>query len=111
MISFQLLCSDPELLPFNESGIAVVNVQDKKICVTKFQDQWYAFSPKCPHASGHLDKGFVDATGSIVCPVHRYRFSLKNGRDSNGEGYYLKTYKLEQRGTALYVGIQSVNLL
>ncbi len=111
MTSYHLLTPDPELLSFNASGIAVVHVQDKKICITRYNDQWFAFSARCPHASGHMDEGFVDAAGNIVCPVHRYRFSLKSGRDINGEGYHLKTYKLELRGTALYVGLQSFNLL
>ena|SRR5688572_12882648 len=111
MTSYHLLTPDPELLSFNASGIAVVHVQDKKICITRYNDQWFAFSATCPHASGHMDQGFVDAAGNIVCPVHRYRFSLKSGRDTNSEGYHLKTYKLELRGTALYVGLQSFNLL
>ncbi|HSB94414.1 MAG TPA: Rieske 2Fe-2S domain-containing protein [Flavitalea sp.] len=111
MISFHLLSPNPESLPFNAAGIAVVDVQDKKICVTRYRDEWYAFSAKCPHASGPMDEGFVDAAGNVVCPVHRYRFSIKNGRDSNGEGYCLKTYKLELRGQALYVGLQSFNFL
>jgi 3-phenylpropionate/trans-cinnamate dioxygenase ferredoxin subunit len=111
MISYHLLTPDPELLSFNNCGIAVVHIQDKKICITKYKDEWFAFSARCPHASGHMDEGFVDATGNIVCPVHRYRFSLKTGRDTNGEGYYLKTYKLEVRGTALFIGFQSFNIL
>jgi nitrite reductase/ring-hydroxylating ferredoxin subunit len=109
MTTFHLLTQDPELLPFNESGIAVVEVKGKKICVTKYKDEWFAFAAKCPHASGPMDEGFIDAIGNIVCPVHRYRFSLKNGRNTSGEGYYLKTYNLEMRGVALYVGIESFN--
>jgi nitrite reductase/ring-hydroxylating ferredoxin subunit len=111
LTTFHLISSDPDELDFNASDIAVVEVEGKKICVTKYKDEWYAFAATCPHASGQMDQGFVDALGNIVCPVHRYRFSLKNGRNTSGEGYYLKTYKLEIRGTALYVGIQTFNFL
>ena len=111
MISHHLLTPDPGLLTFNGFGIAVIDIQDKKICITKHKDEWFAFSARCPHASGRMDEGFVDAAGNIVCPVHKYRFSLKSGRDTNGEGYQLKTYKLELRGSALYVGLQSLDFL
>ena len=110
-MTYYLLSPDPNQLSFNASGIAVVQVEGKSICVTRFRDQWYAFAAKCPHASGHLNEGFIDAVGNIVCPVHQYRFSLKNGRDASGEGYHLKTYKLELRGTALYIAIESFNFL
>jgi len=109
MTTFHLLSSQPDQLPFNSSSIAVVEVQNKKICVTRYKGQFYAFAATCPHASGHMDEGFVDALGNIVCPVHRYRFSLKNGRNTSGEGYFLKTYPLEMRGTELFVGIQELN--
>jgi 3-phenylpropionate/trans-cinnamate dioxygenase ferredoxin subunit len=37
--------------------------------------------------------------------VHRYKFSLQNGRNTSGEGYYLKTYPVEVRGEAIFVGL------
>ena len=58
-----------------------------------------------------MANGFVDATGNIVCPLHRYRFKLDNGRNSSGEGYYLKTYPIETRSDGLYLGIQAGGLL
>jgi len=47
--------------------------------------------------------GFVDGMGQVVCPLHRYRFNIKNGRNTSGEGYYLKTYPLEQRADGIYI--------
>jgi len=107
MATYHLLAADPELLPLNAAGMTVVEVNGKNICVARWNNEWYAFAAKCPHASGKMDEGFIDSLGNVVCPVHRYRFSLKNGRNTSGEGYYLKTYKLEMRGTALYVGLES----
>ena len=92
-------------LAFNGQGIAVVEVKGKKICVTRFRDAWFAFGYKCPHASGIMSEGYVDAVGNVVCPVHRYKFSLQNGRNTSGEGYYLKVYPVEVRGEAIYVGM------
>lgn len=94
---------DEELIFPNENGIALIEVEGKKICMTRIDGQWHAFAYKCPHASGRLDEGFIDALGNVVCPVHRYRFSVKNGRNTSGEGYYLKTYRLEKREGGLYI--------
>ncbi|MCX6337228.1 MAG: hypothetical protein NT153_08110 [Bacteroidetes bacterium] len=49
--------------------------------------------------------GYIDATGQIVCPLHRYRFSLQNGRNTSGEGYYLKTYPIEHREDGIFIGL------
>jgi len=29
---------------------------------------------------GLWPKGYIDLSGNIVCPIHSYKFSLKNGR-------------------------------
>jgi 3-phenylpropionate/trans-cinnamate dioxygenase ferredoxin subunit len=92
-------------LAFNGQGIAVVEVNGKKICIARHQEGWYAFAYKCPHASGIMSEGYIDALGNVVCPVHRYKFSLKNGRNTSGEGYYLKIYPVEVRGEAIFVGM------
>ena len=91
-------------LSFSQQGIAVVEINGKKLCITRFKDQWFGFAYKCPHASGIMAEGHVDAVGNVVCPVHRYKFSLQNGRNTSGEGYYLKTYPVEIRDESIWVG-------
>jgi 3-phenylpropionate/trans-cinnamate dioxygenase ferredoxin subunit len=102
---FHKIADDPATLSFNHNHIAVVDVKGKKICIARFNNQWFAFAYKCPHASGIMSEGYIDAAGNVVCPVHRYKFSLQNGRNTSGEGYYLKTYPVEIRAEALYVGL------
>lgn len=89
-----------------ENGITVVEVNSKKICIAKFNDQWFGFAYTCPHAGGLLANGSIDASGNIVCPLHRYKFNIRNGWNSSGEGYYLKTYPVELRDNSLYVGFE-----
>jgi 3-phenylpropionate/trans-cinnamate dioxygenase ferredoxin subunit len=79
-----------EAIPFGTNGIAEFEAGGRHICVAKYKGQLYAFAPKCPHASGRFIDGFIDALGNVVCPLHRYKFCLKNGRNVSGEGYYLK---------------------
>jgi len=46
----------------------------------------------------------------VVCPLHRYCFDMKNGRNTSGEGYFLKTYPIELRAEGLFIGFQSFSL-
>lgn len=93
---WHLIAESASELLLNSNNIAVVEVKGKKICVTHYRGQWFAFAYKCPHASGILADGYIDAVGNVVCPVHRYKFSLQNGRNTSGEGYYLKTYPVQE---------------
>lgn len=93
-----------------EGEISVMEVHGKKICFTLYQQQIYAFAYKCPHASGIMADGFIDDAGNVVCPLHRYRFNIRNGYNSSGEGFYLKTYPLEQREDGLYIGFEKSGL-
>lgn len=82
-----------------------VALGDKTIGLLKKEDAVYAFAAKCPHASGRLCDGWLDAQGRIVCPDHKYRFDPVNGRNTSGEGYKLKTYPVEIREGYIYVGL------
>jgi nitrite reductase/ring-hydroxylating ferredoxin subunit len=94
-------------IPFGENNLAELNINGKNICVAKTGDTLDACVNKCPHAGGDLAEGWLDALGNIVCPVHRYKFSLKNGRNTSGEGYYIKIYPIVEKEDGLYIGIES----
>ena len=91
--------------------IKLVEPNGKKVCITKFQDNWFAFTGVCPHAGGLLSEGYVDMTGNVVCPLHRYKFNIKNGRNESGEGYFLKTYPVELRQDGVFIGLEEGGLL
>ncbi|MEO6638933.1 MAG: Rieske 2Fe-2S domain-containing protein, partial [Ginsengibacter sp.] len=69
-----------------------------------------ACAAKCPHAGGDMVEGFLNKDGNIVCPIHRYVFSLENGRDVSGEGYFLKIYPIKIDGKGVFVGIEEGGL-
>ena len=93
-----------ELFADAVNGIRIIEVAGKKITLAFFNDQIFAMAHKCPHSGGILGDGFIDATGNIVCPLHKYRFCIKTGRNISGEGYYLKTWAVETRIDGIYVG-------
>ena len=99
-----------EEISFNSNHIAEVMAGDKKICIARHGGQLFAIAQKCPHASGFLSEGYIDPLGNIVCPLHRYKFALKNGRNVSGEGYYLKNWPVEIRADGVYVGFEEHKL-
>lgn len=93
-------------LEFADNNIAVAKMNGKNICVGKFKDSVFAFAYKCPHAGGLLVDGYIDSLGNVVCPLHRYKYNLENGRNVTGEGYYLKNWPIEIRDDGVYVGVE-----
>lgn len=94
-------------LDFADNNIAVAEVKGKKICIARFGEKVFAFAYKCPHAGGILAQGYIDALGNVVCPLHRYKYDMNNGRNTSGEGYYLKHWPVEIRDEAVYVGMET----
>lgn len=93
-------------LAFPSNGILEVNVAGKQVCLAKVKDELYACFGRCPHAGGCMADGYLDASGRIVCPLHRYAFDLRNGRNVSGEGYYLKTYPVRWSAEGIFIGIE-----
>lgn len=93
-----------DTIDWQANNLALAEVGGRKVTLTKINNEIFACAHKCPHAGGILADGFVDASGNIVCPLHRYRFSLLNGRNLSGEGYYLKTYPLKEREAGIFIG-------
>ena len=95
---------------FGSNNIAEVMAGERRICIGKFQGNLFAFSNKCPHASGLFINGYIDALGNVVCPVHRYKFCMRNGRNITGEGYFLKYWPTQVRDDGIYVGLEKNKL-
>lgn len=96
-------------IAFNQQGMATITVDGKKITLANWQNNLYAFAHKCPHAGGIMSQGFIDALGNVVCPLHRYKFCMENGRNVTGEGYKLITYPIQINNNGIQIGISSQN--
>ena len=93
-------------IDFASNNIAVIGLNGKNICVGKFEDRLFAFAFKCPHAGGNLSEGYIDGLGNIVCPLHRYKYNMENGRNVSGEGYYLKHWPVQIKEDGVFIGIE-----
>jgi 3-phenylpropionate/trans-cinnamate dioxygenase ferredoxin subunit len=88
-----------------EGMLKEVEAEGKDLCLAWVKGVIRACAYQCPHAGARMSDGYVDAQGHIVCPLHRYRFSLENGRNVSGEGYFLKTFPVDERADGIYVGL------
>ncbi len=101
-----LVTDAPLSLDWPDNQLLDLEVDGKKITLAKFKDGYFAFAQKCPHASGRMEQGYINPLGQVVCPLHRYAFDMKNGRNTTGEGYFLKTYPVELRPNGLFIGFK-----
>jgi 3-phenylpropionate/trans-cinnamate dioxygenase ferredoxin subunit len=97
------IAKDITEINFSSNGLAELKVNGRVICVGTYKNEIFACTQKCPHAGGELANGYIDTVGNIVCPLHNYKFNLKNGRNVSGEGYFLKTFSVEKREDGIYV--------
>lgn len=104
------IADSPAELSFGSNHIAEVDADGKTLCLARHDGQLYAFARKCPHASGLLSEGYIDPLGNVVCPLHRYKFALKNGRNVSGEGYYLKNWPVRVDEDGVWVGFEKKGL-
>ena len=110
-VKWHKVADSANAIEWQSNHLAVVVVGGRAITLARVGNDVLACAHKCPHASGVLADGFIDAVGNIVCPLHRYKFSLHNGRNVSGEGYYLKTYPIEEREAGIFVGFGEANWL
>src|SRR6202042_3896876 len=94
-------------IKLNSNKIGVVEIEGKKICVAKIKSGWHAFAYSCPHAGGILAEGYLDESGgNVSCPIHGYKFNLKNGRCKIPDGFAMKIYRVELKEDGFFIGIE-----
>jgi nitrite reductase/ring-hydroxylating ferredoxin subunit len=105
MITWHKIADHINELQFQENNICLIEVKEKQMCLAKYNNELFVFAFQCPHAGGFLIDGYIDAQGNVVCPIHEYKYSIKNGRNVSGEGYYLKHWPVEIRDDGIYIGM------
>ena len=88
-----------------EDFVQMAKANGKKICVIKHEGKFSAVQNSCPHAGGILSGGWCKE-GHIICPIHRYAYSLTTGRGAEGQGDYIDIFPTELRDDGLYVGFK-----
>ena len=72
-------------------GKKVVSVSGREILLINVKGTIYAVENECPHQGSPLQAAIIK-DGTLSCPRHGYRFSLKTGACQDFPEYTLKTY-------------------
>ena len=93
-----------EQVPLNKT--ISVEVDEKRICLTRTEVGFFALDEKCPHQNLPITHGGFCENGHIVCPFHRYSWSLKTGREIERRENNIQLYPVEERNEGLFIGIE-----
>ncbi|WP_295639084.1 non-heme iron oxygenase ferredoxin subunit [uncultured Methylibium sp.] len=52
----------------------------RQIALARLGSECFAFDAWCTHGQAALTDGFVEADGSIECPLHQGRFDIRSGK-------------------------------
>ena len=96
----------PDVQTDGKPFIKKVKAGGKTLCLVGFEGKIFALSAKCPHAGGDLTSGWCKE-GKLICPLHRYSYSLATGKGSEGQNDYIESYPVEISDNSIYVGISS----
>ncbi|MFO0890827.1 MAG: Rieske (2Fe-2S) protein [Isosphaeraceae bacterium] len=81
---------------------SVLEVAGLRLAIFRLGEEIVALSDRCPHAGGSLGQGWIE-DGELVCPLHRWRFRLVDGRCSTMRGQGVHRFPAELRGGDLWV--------
>ena len=109
-MNWVLVTDAPLTLDWPDNNMLELEADGRKFTLAKWEEGYFAFASKCPHASGRMAAGYINPLGQVVCPLHRYAFDMKNGRNTSGEGYFLKTYPIEMRQEGIFIGFKRNSL-
>jgi NAD(P)H-dependent nitrite reductase small subunit len=57
----------------------LVKVNNTEIALFNLRGTTYAIKNRCPHRSGPLIRGYIDDACGVKCPMHGWRFDLRDG--------------------------------
>lgn len=91
-------CPESEL---PSGGRKLVKLKGVEIALFNVDGAIYAIKNRCPHRSGPLIRGFIDGEFGIKCPMHGWRFDLRNG--SSPRPAQATVYQVKAENGLLYL--------
>ena len=97
---------------FPENGGACAVYRGLQIAIFNFsrRNEWYATQNLCPHKQQMiLARGIIGSQKNepkVACPYHKKAFSLKSGKNLNGNECDLATYPVKVESGYVYVGFK-----
>jgi nitrite reductase/ring-hydroxylating ferredoxin subunit len=84
--------------------LEAVIVDGTQIAIGRDGKRWFAVQRRCPHRFGDLAAGKIDR-GALVCPDHKYRFSLTTGRHDGTTDHCLVRYAVRVVGDTVEIDL------
>lgn len=75
-----------------EQDVRQIFVDGHYYFIGRFQNKFYVGNDRCPHRGAPLSNGKINFLGEIVCPLHAYRFQLKDGCNNENSCPDVKMY-------------------
>ncbi len=95
---------------FPSDGGLCISYEGLQIAVFNFsrRNEWFATQNLCPHKKQMiLSRGMLGSDNNepkVACPFHKKTFSLKSGKNLNGDACELATYPVKVENGMVYVG-------
>jgi nitrite reductase/ring-hydroxylating ferredoxin subunit len=84
-------------------GRKLVRLNNIEIALFNLKGTIYAIKNRCPHRSGPLIRGILDPTGGIKCPMHGWRFDLRDG--SSERPAQARVYATKVENGSIYLAL------
>lgn len=87
-----------------EGRALAVDADGLRVAVFNDGGVYRALLDRCPHAGASLAAGWV-SDGEAVCPFHRWRFRLTDGRCAGSGGRNAHSFRCEVRDGEVWVEV------
>lgn len=71
-----------------------------EVLLARSEGSYFAYRNRCPHQNKPLNDCWIE-DAKIVCPFHRYRYSMEDGK---GHGMCLERYELRIDEQGVFLG-------
>jgi nitrite reductase (NADH) small subunit len=79
-----------------------VEVEGRQVAVFNAAGVFYAVDNECPHKGGPLAEGVLTKT-VVTCPLHRWQFDVRDGRNPVNPALCVRQYPVEIRGGDVWI--------
>jgi len=78
-------------------GSLIVEAEGISVALFNVDGTIYAVDNTCPHAGGPLGEGYLE-NDVVVCPWHRWRYSVRTGKKVGNPEIAVACYGVEMQG-------------
>jgi len=81
----------------------MVRIGERRICIFHLESGFKVFNNLCPHNGHSLLDGLTNYLEEVVCPLHGYRFSLNDGKESESRCLDLTIHQIDITNSGVFL--------